>query len=79
MHRLYFCTGFLRIHFVPRFLIGSKAHLANTGAAPMETPILTGNRACSLGDLLSRLMELTDLDYHIGSNCISNPLPCLYR
>jgi hypothetical protein len=52
MHRLYFCIGFLRIHLVPRFRIGSKAHLAKTGAAPMETPILTGNRACSLAHLL---------------------------
>lgn len=39
-------TPFLRIHLVPKFRMGSKAHLANIGAAPSETPILTGSNAC---------------------------------
>jgi hypothetical protein len=41
-------TPFLRIHLVPRLRMGSKAHLANIGAAPNETPIRTGSNACMI-------------------------------
>jgi hypothetical protein len=44
---IYTPVPFLFINLVPSLRIGSSAHLANTGAAPIETPIRTGSNACS--------------------------------
>jgi hypothetical protein len=38
----------LPIQRFPKFRIGSNAHLAKTGLAPSDTPILAGNKACMI-------------------------------
>jgi len=59
---LRYTVPFPRIHLAPRFRIGSKAHLAKTGAAPIETPILTGSNAySSANSTMKRYTQLPTL------------------